>query len=429
MPTSREEKGERATYSARYRLTIPGATGLDDPHDPSTCPGEAVVIAINVRVEDGILLSRGGQAKVSEQAPNAGDGGAGECIYGMIEVEGGARLFLNPSGPVEEELDCYDEILANNYVRLTGDDSEIGLSPGYRPACSVGDNTKARFCFCWWGDKLLVASNVEIVYEIVLPEGVIDTTKIKVREVVTLRTYTVSSICVLPGFPDIVYFGTTNGKVFSYDGTTISDISPTGPTNRIILFHFASSLWATSDDFISRYAGQTTWEDATIPVGAPPTGLTAFVPTSAAELNGYAYVGGKDTYLGTDYGVIVKVSPSGTCVLASVFDDSPHSCRLVPDIVAHDGDIYYYWTGIQSVTEVHYLVRLSDEELVLIASENGGALHRLLSHAGVLYGGVTIASSPKFVRFFTGATLSFATLVDTGTLLSDSTGAVDMIGF
>src|SRR5512134_3494165 len=83
MPTSQPEKGIRGTYRARYGLDIGRCKGIDDSHDPSILPDENLVQGINMRVHDGIGVSRGGQQKVL----GAGNGLTG-CVYGGIEVEG-----------------------------------------------------------------------------------------------------------------------------------------------------------------------------------------------------------------------------------------------------------------------------------------------------------------------------------------------------
>jgi hypothetical protein len=93
MPGPRQpERGERKPYQARYRVNVGPARGMDDSHDSSTLPDEAVVEAINVRVHDGILVSRGGQEKISDQMDGP--------VIGMIELEeggttGSGRLFVS----------------------------------------------------------------------------------------------------------------------------------------------------------------------------------------------------------------------------------------------------------------------------------------------------------------------------------------------
>lgn len=426
MPRGKQETGERDTYSARYRITVGPAIGWDDSHDPSTLPNEALVTAINVRIHDGIIVSRGGQTDM-----NPGDPAAG-CIYGMIETNGGVRMFLNPkdTGTSLGMFDIYDEGLSTPYVRLSNSNSESGIPNNNLPTCDVTSVGLPRYCFARWGDKTLISAADNTIYEVILPTEGLDITQIKLRELFHLPNgKQASCLYTIPGFPSTLYIGTTAGDVYSYDGTTAQDISPTTPafaSERVILASLNGNLVAVSTDDFKVRTGAA-WTDITL--------SDPITPTCALEFGGSLYVGGYD---GSD-GLLYVIDYSFAAVLGDVLTGIGDSCSLISDLAVWQGDIWFLWKGILSITPFQFAVGYVNRGKVLLDDEGVGLLSRLVNIGERLFVGET-ANIVNGVVDVGGAQLAEVasdglggynqiTKVDTFALLGDIVGAFDIIFF
>jgi hypothetical protein len=391
------EKGERELYSARYRQSIGPAVGVDDSHDPSTLPNEAVVEGVNVRVHDGILVSRGGQEKATDQLTG--------CVYGLIEIEDlGISMLLSP----ETNLDIYSSTFpaASAYVRLT----DYLLTPD-----SI--DLSARYRFLYWREKILLASDLGI-YEIIIPEGNMDPTRISIRPLIDFSealgyTFTPYSICLIPAFPDTFFVGSWEGGVASFDGTTVRELaaSSTFPAE-VVVGSYRGLLYACGDQDLKFYNAGS-WTDVTIPSGTPMSGVTNFYPLCMIEYSDYLYVGG-----GSDNGGVVLRVSGPTVTVDKQFNTN--SDGEVTDFVNHQGILYYAAHGTISVTHVVRIIEYVSNTIVY-ASEADGFVSRMVSNEDKIYVGFGDTGHVGL-----GNELG-TLLVDTGTLFSDFEGAMDIL--
>lgn len=439
MPISTKERGERDTSDYRYRVSIGPCTGWDTSRDPSTLADTALVIAENVRVEDGIVVCRGGQETVSEAADGSG---SAECIYGLIEVEGGINLFLNPrDGGGNGMFDVFIDGLptADAYVRLSNANDDAGVTSGLFAECATNASALPRYCFQVFSGKILVAIDSETVYEAARPEGEPDPTKVKLRPLFVLPTGKLpSSMHVIPGFTDLLYIGTTDGSVYTFDGATIADISPGSPfASRVILTSLLGVLYGAADHDIRRYVGGTWSASIALPAGSPPAGVTAFRPMCAVEYLGNLYIGGVSGPNSND-AAIIKVSTAGVATMGVVYleggSDSP---LAVSDMAVFNNRLYYFWEGILATGNVRklYVVEYNTSNIIQLHSEAEGTPRlggRLYVGGGrflVGYEGNEPTSAatdgPKLADISSGSPVLLADRATAG----DDKGAYDMIAY
>lgn len=82
MPRHQPELGERKVSRVRYRITTGPCVGVYANDDLAHIPDNSLAKGINVRVDDGIVLCRGGQSKRNP------DGAMDGAVYGLIDTEG-----------------------------------------------------------------------------------------------------------------------------------------------------------------------------------------------------------------------------------------------------------------------------------------------------------------------------------------------------
>lgn len=410
MPKSKEERGEAGVYAERYRGNIGDCTGWDTSLDPSTLPPTRLTKIENARVIDGIVACRGGQEK-----KNSGGAMSG-CVYGMIDVEGGVRFLLSPikiGG--NAQFDVFVESHSPNYVRLS-ESSQAGVPETDFMELSLDDSTKGRFCFGHLGDSLLMSTDSTKIYKVMIPEGDPDIATIKLQELCDLAsagaTGEVAHLFTMPGFPNTVYAATVDGGVFSYDGTSIVDISPTWSAGgeRSILFSVQGVLHAAGNlNEIQRYVNGA-WAALTLPAGS-------FFPECAIEYNGAGYVGGHD---GSAAKILV-VAQSGTVSTGTVF--SSGTSADVSDFAIWNGDLYYFWRGTISVTERLLVVLYGTSTTLQISAETDDLGLRLAEIGGRLFAGIKtgVAALIEINSDFLG----FTTLVDRTSF--DTHGAYDIL--
>lgn len=429
MPRSKQEQGERERYEARYRLSIGFCTGWDDSHDPSTLPDTSLVTLINGRVHDGIVLSRGGQELASDHTLND------ECIYGMIEAEGGDRFFLNPLDVGGAGmLDVYQETQATPYVRISTDDNETGIDNARLSECSVVGITAPRYIFEKFQGKMIMSSELgsddggfPAIHEIVVPEGAtsVDATEIKIRTLVNLTGIDEpSSLHVIPGFPDTLYIGTVGGEVWKYFGGSLIDISPGTPlpSERVLLFSIMGTLYAVCGYNVAYYTGAS-WVALSFPVA-----VTDFLPTCVKEFGGLGYIGGNSDTGDVDGGIILIITPGSTTMTEGVvYRPGLFRCENITDFGEYQGALYYGWQGYENVTQFSYLVEYNTTNVYQVSTEDTTLIARLYNSNGRLFMGIGSGGSVAKLSEF--RTPNIVDLIDTFTLLDDSHGAHDMVAF
>ena len=383
------EMGVRSPYQARYRLNIGECSGLDLSHDVSSVEDTALVDAVNVRVHDGIVISRYGQSQV----PNSpGDG----CIQGMIDIKGvGTKMALadnevaNSGSGNPAAITFLDEGLpsGSNYTTI----DELVLehpAEGNRNGTDYEDD-KPRYVYQWW-DGNIVFQNVEdttgnggeasdqwSLYKILIPEDgdISDVNNIGVEALFPCLVegegspFMVSSMCLgLQQGSSVgqapLYFGTMAGGVVGYiNGQMRRLLADSTITGRVIVFRYnsriyaagAQDLWVQNGWTTGNLANSTSWSQVSMPAGP-----VDFRPMCAIEWNGFGWIGGFDANdsppTTTNAGHILKLDDSsGTPVLTVAINDygaAPDFLNSVDDFAIARGNLLYVaWRWNDSVSE------------------------------------------------------------------------------
>ncbi len=337
MPGAKQaERGIKSPYSARYRVDIGPCSGLDLSHDSATLTETALRQAINVRVHDGIVVSRGGQ---SAPTTTAGDG----CIQGLIDIDvAGTRAVLatNESlvgGNTRSQVEFFDENLASgSRIIKINQATEVQAHPneGSRQGQDY-EITFPRHAYLWWNGDIVFQNEVDdTLHRIILPEPGedIDAEELQTEELLTLQVegelaaFEVSSMITMPQAGNVnaaepIYFGTMAGGVVGYANGQMARLQADGTfSSRVILFQYNNQLFACGTHELRYQSGgwtqggsvlSTAWTDIPFPVaGSRPT---AFNPQAGIEWRGFGYIGGFDgDGSGVDSGWIMRLSGNGS---------------------------------------------------------------------------------------------------------------------
>jgi len=457
------EKGQRNQYQVRYNAGAP-CIGVWTSKDISTLPDTALVEGINIRIQDGVVVNRGGQTGLLDAEQEAMTG----CVTGLIDLEGlGVNLLLNPAA----QLDTYLGYLASadRYERIT---TEILTTDILRVHPTQTD--KGRYCFAHWrGNIVLFAADPGgtywILYKLIPPETGNEATEIQVEEVLSLPAgVTPSSIVVFPASqgtgqsPELepIFIGTQEGGVYGFDGIELKELlAATGFASRVIVFRYHDMLYAAGQQEIQRWLSWTrgtgspllgTWEAVTLPSDPFPDGVGDFIPTCAAEYLDYGFVGGWDADETPSAGtpgpaVILQLAESAagvvTCTVGHAVTDSDY----VFDLAVFNGTLTYGSAWESSFAS--HPGRLGgwdgstwNEELASLTAENDALVFRLFSVGDRMYMGAVcengaLSGEPAGLFEVTPANLSplanlsVTRLVDTFDLLSDAEGASDIVAW
>lgn len=341
MPSPKQpERGVRKPHQVRYRVNANPCTGLDLSHDPSTIDDTALRQAVNARVHDGIVLSRGGQASEAT--------GMNGCVQGLVDVEGygsrGVLAGIEDSGTKYATVDFFDENLALGSNYFTIDGLVVPHPPEGNRSGSNYEDSKARYCYTWWDGNIVFqwmqgSINPTLrtypLCKLIVPDGdVSDIEKIQVEEIIPLTVpgegshFEVSSLLTLPPVSGTssapLYFGTMGGGVTAYvNGQLVRLLAEGTFTGRVVLFQYNNQVFAAGKHKVMYQSNGwssggtavgTTWTNVAVPAGP-----TDFRPMCGIEHAGYGYIGGyDDATAGTaaNSGYILKVDDSsGTPVI------------------------------------------------------------------------------------------------------------------
>jgi hypothetical protein len=442
------EKGVRGYRRFRYG-NQPGmmgpCTGVNKAHDKSTLFPTDLVDGINVRVQDGILVTRGGQS-LTEDNMNG-------CIQGLIDIEGvGSRAILahNERSP-NAGIDILDESSTPNYVKL-----EDKFNEHPNPAHSGGssyDDTKPRYVYTWWdGNIVFQAATTNPLYKLILPDEKMDLDKIQVEELFPLQVpgegsaFKVGSLTTLPGFGTTrqrspLYFGTMGGGVVGYiQGKLVRLLAEATFSGRVVVFSynnrlyaagaqkvmFQASGWSTGGD-----AASTSWTNMTMPVE-----VTDFRPMCGAEGLGFGWIGGYDDSISfpTDKGFILKLDDSsGTPVLSSALNSyggGPDRLMSVDDFAIRGSIVYAGWRW--ETTGGSFFASAGEWNGTVLTErvgfgESNAMVHRIATTQSLLY--VSGYGGSSGVGLWTWDGSSSVQITDLATLFGDSESPFDMVLF
>ncbi len=339
MPTEKQpERGTKSPYSVRYLVDIPGCSGIDLSHDPSTIDDTALRQGINCRVHDGIVLNRGGQTAI----PNSPGSG---CIQGLIDIDGvGTRAVLadNEKSPAAG-ITFLDENLpsATNYTSIS---SEVTEHPaqGDQNGGSFQD-AKPRYVYQWWDGYIVfqdVANPEKELHKLVLPENDITLTDEIQAEALfpclvpgEAGPFTVTSMTTMPQVTNVttqpLYFGTLAGGVVGYiNGQMRRLLADATFSGRVIVFQYNNRLYAAGADDLwvqngwtaGNDAASSSWTQVSLPVGP-----TDFRPMCGIEWGGYGWIGGYDDATAggaVNSGYILRINDSsGSPVVTVALND------------------------------------------------------------------------------------------------------------
>lgn len=419
------ESGQRQPYDARYGLTAGPCRGLDLAHDPSVIADEALTQAINVRVHDGIVLSRYGQS-----APLNADDAMSGCVQGLIDINGGGPRFVlamyRPSTltstPQLSDIDLFDRQLETPYVRITDAPSNNRLSAQPQRGIAQGgtsfDDASPRYAFLWWNDQIIFGGydndlDERNLYRFIFPDDDLDADSVQVEQVLALFVpgemdeFAVASMCALPdtnanksaeydpkqGPP--LYFGTVGGGVVGYVNGELVRLQDEGTfSGRVIVFQYHNRVYAAGRQLLKVQNG---WADGGSPASASwssvtlPGTVSDFLFMFAQEWLGYGYLGGVEGPGSTNEGRILRIDDSsGSPVVTEVNDGDPGGDGILcfDDMAIALGGAYVSYRKVPSATESAD-VRMLNVDGTLGATigtwEENGQVPRLLGVPNALY--------------------------------------------
>jgi hypothetical protein len=418
---------------------------LDLSEDPSTLSDAALVDAINCRVHDGIVVSRGGQT-LTETGMNG-------CVLGLVDVDGvGTKAILahNERSPAAG-IDILDETRTPNYVRMQDrlDDHPNDANPGGNTYA----DTKPRYVYTWW-DGFIVFQRATTggLFKIILPEENLDLDEVQVEELFPLQVpgegsaFKVGSLTVLPNpgavrSPAPIYFGTMGGGVVGYvEGRLVRLLADATFSGRVIVFSYNNRLYAAGAQKVMFQANgwsvggtpdSSTWTNITMPVA-----VTDFRPMCAAEGLGFGWLGGYDDDLSfpTNKGFILKINDSsGTPTLSSAlngYGGANDRLMSVDDFALRGDTLFASWRW--ETTGGSFFADTGEWNGTSLTSrygagENNAMIPRIVSTQDLLY--ICAWGDSSGVGIWTWNGSSSSQVTDLGSLFSDSESPFDMVLF
>jgi hypothetical protein len=371
MPGPKQpERGTKSPYTARYGVDVGFCTGLNLGQDPSTLAETDLRQAVNVRVHDGIPISRGGQ---SSQAT-----GMTGCVQGLIGIEGvgtrGVVATNETGGEPKAAIGMFDE----NLRAVPPDESNFFLATGQfqeHPAQGNAnggtfEDTRPRYVYTWW-DGSVIFQDIEgdgDLFKLILPEKGTAPADLRRESLFPLTVpgevsaISVSSFANLPSVGSVrsaapLYMGTMAGGVVAYSqGQLIRILADATFAGRVILFAYNNQVYAAGAHKVMYQSNG--WASGGSSVGtawtnvALPAGPSDFRPMCGTEGLGFGWIGGYDDddsppAAGVDSGYILKVDDSsGTPVITVALNSEPGGNNLysVDDFtMGPQGVLYAAW--------------------------------------------------------------------------------------
>ena len=340
MPTPKsKELGIRNPFIWRAGINFPTWEGVNRQNDPGAIRDAQLYDAINVRINGNEIVCRGGQEKVNP------DENASGCVYGMVDVDEGAAMYVGmPGGSTDWFNPDGDPNIETNV--LTGALDEQSIS-------AFGDDSKARRRYYRLGGNIVVfgkdANNTGSLFQLVPPPVDVDpaqvTSKTKVTKLFDLAE--ASSFTVLQElrgdgtFGPVLYIGATStGIPYRWDGTTLSaDAAGSLGSGRQIMTTALGDVFVSGTNYIKKRNGGT-WDTVSIPAG-----ITTWEPSCGAEYQTYLVLGGRDSGMGS--GPALLITYDGTTSVKhelTTGGTTPRAGVAVSDCVVAEGILYFAWT-------------------------------------------------------------------------------------
>lgn len=315
MPTpTQPERGERSPFVLRFGISVPGCVGIYKEPDPGAIPVNALQDGINIRIDAGEIVERGGQEKANTVAMTG-------CILGMIDVSGMQGFFVayqEEQGhlftPFGRTLDDVTPTVSTQ--TLTNIAAGVALPASVTPYYSM-----PRKLFLPFRGKLYVTAidtattpSSAGLFELSLSPSSTDVAD-QEGSLTFVQAVTGASswVVVKEAIGEVAYIGTLTGNVYRWDGTSFTQEATAIGTNRLIMFSYAGDIYAAStNSLVKRGGSAATWNTSY----AMPSGVTTFHPSAGIEYESVALIAGNDTtakvlsFNGTT--LTVSYDPGGT---------------------------------------------------------------------------------------------------------------------
>lgn len=412
--TEQPERGIQKPYDARYGITVGGCRGLYIAHDSSVLEDEQLYNAINVRVQDGIVISRFGQSAPTNQDPMEG------CVQGLVDIENAGPRFILATNRGDtianaSDIDMLAAQATTPYVRVTDQPNNLNPLSGQPTKGQINlnalDVTRPRYVLGFWdGAVIFAGANYDAggaldtahfkIFKILLPDDAVSAQSIQAEPLFDcvvpgeLTQFEPTSMVVLPaiavdiGVREPIYFGTLGGGVVAYVNGEMVRLQPEGTfAGRVIVFQYNNRLYAAGQHELRVQDGwvtggspvSTSWTNVALPVGP-----TVFEPMCALEWNGFGWIGGYDST--ATGGWILKVDDStGTPIVTVGFDGSA-SYISFDDFAVGLGGFYVGDRFDTGTTQQGQLESFDGTTLTQLAIwTEDGAVPRLVGHRSAIY--------------------------------------------
>lgn len=363
------ESGIQRPYDARYGITVGKCRGLNLSHDPSMIADEELTQAVNIRIHDGIGLSRPGQETLVDTSSG--------CVQGMIDINGGGPRFAISENDSAAAQPFYSYVYLFDRATWGGDmtvepprltDLDGVPVQGQDGSSFARSEANPRYLFFWWNGRIVfsgrkrledgnVVADPAYLWELIIPdedpEGGAQSRQVFKLEVPGEGVeFVPNNMAVLPnvGVQDNggpLYFGTMGGGVVAWVNGELRRLLAEGTfSSRVFVLIFNNRLYAVGGDEIRVQDGwvtgaspvSTTWTSLTVPGTA-----AGLIPMCVVEWAGYGWVGGQVA----GNACILRIAENGTVT------DMPNAPsggrRSVDDFAVALGSRLYAFT-LTSVT-------------------------------------------------------------------------------
>ena len=340
---------------------FPRWRGLNLNDDPATIDGNQFWDAINMRLDGGTILNRGGQTKANTVATTG-------CVYGIYEVEGtgGASAGdpVSPGGgfycigavkpgpfaandPITEAGGGASFI--KGVITLGADNSDPNTfrssalvkqvtALGMRWDLNAGGSAVSTLYLgglfppkesgCKWGSKILsfggtdVGTNTGNIYEITNNDAAVNARLLfncgsMLSDGISRSERIVDTTIDVDGTYDVLYLSTfTAGKLFRYDTVRgLVTLSSSVPVNRTALGIYRENVYVAGSNAAN--ALYRVNADFTVTaLGNPAAGYTGpFIPSGMKEYKDNLYISGWDMGAGLGTGLLLKWDGSSLTVV------------------------------------------------------------------------------------------------------------------
>lgn len=347
MPTEKQpERGVKSPYQARYGLTIGECRGVRLEEDAGSISDEELIDATNVRVHDGILLSRFGQDSPTNDPALAG------CVQGLVDIDGlSTRCLLaktaEPAG-IFSAVSWFDEGVGTEIV---GGVLLDGVPfAGQNLTQNTREDVDPRQAYFWWDGRAVFGGRTDSdaagkLWEFVVPDED-PASQAQTRELFPLLVpgelveFQINTMCSLPTAGDAqageaLYFGTMGGGVVAYvNGELVRLLAEATLSERVFVFEYNNRLYAAGADELrvqDGWAGGSSQVSASWSVVTVPGSAAGLVPMCVMEWNGLGWIGGQIPGA-PNVGAILKIDDSsGAPVVSDESAGLPVNTRSVDE--------------------------------------------------------------------------------------------------